>query len=691
MRSRICRILALAFVFAFSIPSDAATPTHLWSQRFGDTAKDVGHAVAVDASGNVFIAGSFQGTADYGGGSLVSAGLADVFLAKYDAGGGHQWSKRFGSTGTDVGWALAVDPSGHVVVTGSFSGTVDFGGGPVMSTGSVNAFAAKYDTNGLHVWSRRLGGSDNETAYAVTADVSGNIIVTGDFVGSADFGGGPLVSAGWRDIFVVKYDANGAHQWSQRFGSGSADTGLAVAVDATGSVFVAGEFQLTVDFGGGSLVAQGMDVFVAKYDANGAHQWSQRFGDAVSSCLGMVADASGRVVLTGFFSNSADFGGGTLTTAGDVDIFLVKFDGNGAHQWSRRFGGASYETGYSVAVDVTGNVFLTGDFRDTVNFGGSDLASAGRGDIFVAKYNASGVHEFSERFGDTGDDTGHRAAVDATGNVIVTGSFDGTVDFGGGPLTSAGASDIFFAKYRCMETRLDIKPGSCPNLLNVHPYTKDRKNSKQPNGVFPVALLGSEEFNVHDVDVSSLRLGGVMPLRHSYEDVSTVPSNGDGCECNDHGADGYMDLTLKFSRAGIIGALGGERGSVELTLTGNLNGGEAFEASDCVWVVNGRDNGDGPSIIPERIDEDTPVTLKPAIPNPFNPVTRISYSLSEARSVRLVVHGVRGERVAMLVSGRMPAGEHVVTWDASGIPNGVYFYRIESGAFIETRKMILLK
>ena len=167
MRSRIYWILALAFVFAFSIPSNAATLTHLWSQRFGDTAADVGHAVAVDASGNVFITGSFRGTDDFGGGPLVSAGEADVFLAKYDANGVHQWSKRFGSSLDDVGWALTVDGSGHVVITGYFNSTVDFGGGPLVSAGWGDSFVVKFDTNGFHVWSERFGGSNVDDAYAI--------------------------------------------------------------------------------------------------------------------------------------------------------------------------------------------------------------------------------------------------------------------------------------------------------------------------------------------------------------------------------------------------------------------------------------------------------------------------------------------------------------------------------------------
>ncbi|MDH3217262.1 MAG: hypothetical protein OEN01_13420, partial [Candidatus Krumholzibacteria bacterium] len=215
---------------------------------------------------NVVVTGDFQGTVDFGGGNLVSAGSTDIFVAKYDASGAHQWSQRFGSTNSDAGYGVAVDASGNVVVTGEFRGTVDFGGGNLVSAGSDDIFVAKYDASGAHQWSQRAGSTNLERGYGVAIDASGNVVVTGPFQGTVDFGGGDLVSAGSTDIFVAKYDASGAHQWSQRAGSTGGDIGQGVAVDASGNVVVTGEFQGTVEFGGGDLVSAGStDIFVAKF------------------------------------------------------------------------------------------------------------------------------------------------------------------------------------------------------------------------------------------------------------------------------------------------------------------------------------------------------------------------------------------------------------------------------------------
>jgi hypothetical protein len=183
----------------------ALTPAHLWSQRFGNSLDDYGYWAAVDGSGNVFVTGKFIGTVDFGGGNLTGAGNYEIFLAKYDAAGVHQWSQRFGSTGADIGYSVAADGLGNVVVTGHFNGTVDFGGGNLISAGGYDIFLAKYDAAGVHVWSKRFGSGNHDIGYSV-ADGSGNVFVTGYFSGTVNFGGGSLVSASFApDIFLAKY------------------------------------------------------------------------------------------------------------------------------------------------------------------------------------------------------------------------------------------------------------------------------------------------------------------------------------------------------------------------------------------------------------------------------------------------------------------------------------------------------
>jgi chitodextrinase len=438
-----------------TVGTSASAGTYRWARAFGDTADDRGRAVAVDASGNVVVTGQFRGTVDFGGGALSAvyvSGLnplayADVFLAKYSATGGHLWSKRLGAHATDSGEAVAVDASGDVVVTGSVGNTVDFGGGPVPSAGGFDLFVAKYaGTTGAYRWARRVGGAADEYSYAVAVDGSGHVVVTGEFTGTVDFGGGPLSSAGDRDVFVAKYaGTDGRHLWSRRLGGALGDVGQAVAVDGAGNVVVTGYFMGTVDFGGGALTSAGdRDIFVARYAAaDGRHLWSRRFGAALTDMGNAVAvDGSGNLVVTGYFKRTVDFGGGPLTTPNDgSDLFIAKYAATGAHLWSRRAGGTNGESGKAVAVDGSGNVTVIGPFLGTVDFGGGPLSSGTMGALFVAHYaGADGAHRWSKGVGGVSTERGQAVAT-AGGSLVLTGSFSGTVDFGGGPRTAVGSND----------------------------------------------------------------------------------------------------------------------------------------------------------------------------------------------------------------------------------------------------------
>jgi cysteine-rich repeat protein len=420
----------------------------VWSRRLGGTSTDVGFDIAVDSAGNVLLTGYFQGTADFGGGPLSSAGGDDVFVVKLDAQGQHLWSRRFGGTGDDSVEDIAVDGAGNVLLTGYFQGTADFGGGPLSSAGPGDIFAVKLDAQGQHLWSRRFGGTGNDSGYGIAVDSADNVLLTGYFQGTADFGGGPLSSAGNNDIFAVKLDAQGQHLSSRRFGGTSNDYGDDIAVDSAGNVLLTGYFQGTADFGGGPLYSAGStDIFAVKLDAQGQHLWSRRLGGTSDDFgAGIAVDSAGNLLLTGYFQGTADFGGGPLYSAGSWDFFAAKLDTQGQHLWSRRFGGTSGDLSASIAVDSAGNVLLTGYFGGTVDFGAGPLASAGSTDIFAVKLDPQGQHLWSRRLGGTSDDFGHGITVDSAGNVLLTGYFAGTVDFGSGPLSSAGGYDVFAVK-----------------------------------------------------------------------------------------------------------------------------------------------------------------------------------------------------------------------------------------------------
>ncbi len=270
--------------------------------------------------------------------------------------------------------------------------------------------------------------------------------------------------------------------------------------------------------------------------------------------------------------------------------------------------------------------------------------------------------------------------------------FDGTwFDIDGDPATGQGGKETQVHWYLGSEgpvafNILDIKPGSCPNPFNAKLFDYVGGDNEHKGGVLPVAILGSDELDVLDVDLSTVRLEGVCPLETGigYEDVSRPVVDGYVCECTSEGPDGYLDLTMKFSSLEIAAAILanepptlGDR--MMLTITGELTDGTQFEANDCIVFVG------------EKKEKTDAPRLLAASPNPFNPVTRLSFYLPQRMHARLAVYDVTGRLVDVLVEGVRDAGEHAIDWNAGGVASGMYFYSLEAGGMRLTEKMVLLR
>jgi hypothetical protein len=370
------------------------------------------------------------------------------------------WSAGFGdATPLDAfGNGIAADGSNNILVTGTFSAGINFGGGPLMAEGVIDGFITKFDPNGKFVWYKQLGYSGAvDVALAVTADAAGNVYATGGFMNHLAFGPGVFVDAptGVEAIYVVKLNSFGNGVWCKEFGSAGSQSGYAIAVDGDGEVLVTGALTGTADFGMGPLTSKGArDVFVLKLDANGSPLWGNQYGDASDQAAGSIAvDAQKNIILAGTFAGSISFGGPTYTAVGTADIYVAKLDPTGAYLWSKQFGDTTGNTSALAVVDPSGDVALAGAYFGSVDFGGDNLISAGDSDLYLAKLAGNdGSHMWSKRFGDANRQESAAIALDAAGNPLLTSSCDGTVDFGGGPLVSAGGpanggEDIFIAKF----------------------------------------------------------------------------------------------------------------------------------------------------------------------------------------------------------------------------------------------------
>src|SRR5438067_966372 len=289
-----------------------------------------------------------------------------------------------------------------------------------------------------------LGRRGGRCRVGVGGDAGGNVVIIGTAVGTVNFGGGPITANGYT-IVVAKFSPAGGHLWSRGFGDSFSNSGNAVAVDPSGNIAVTGAFSGPADFGGGTLFSSGVDVFLAKLSPAGGHVWSRHFGAvlAVHAGNGVACDGSGNVLVTGSFENSIDLGAGWATSFAHKDMFVAKYSPAGGYLWSRLAGGLFDDAGSGIAVDMSGKVVVTGTFQAAVNFGAGSLTSAGRTDIFVARYAADGTPLGAQRFGGADFDAGTAVAVDGGGRPVVTGAYRLGVDFGGTPLAAAGMDDIF--------------------------------------------------------------------------------------------------------------------------------------------------------------------------------------------------------------------------------------------------------
>jgi hypothetical protein len=447
----LCILAALALGTWLGCSDDSTTPSEPqpapvdWAVRGGGASNAYGNGAVTDSAGNVYVAGEFTGTADFGTTTLTDAGSGDVVVVKYAKDGTFRWAVRAGGTGIDDAQAITADSSGNVYITGQFSGTATFGAFPLVSAGSQDIYVAKYDSAGTVLWAKRAGGTSFESGIGIASDRHGNVAVTGFFRDTFMYGSTQLTSAGNADMFVAGYDPLGNVVWAGQAGSTGGDIGQGVAMDASSRAVVTGSFEGTVQFGTNTLVSAGLrDVFVAMYDAAGNVVWAKRGGGASADVgFGAATDRLGDTYVTGYFMESAVFGADTLMDAGNGDLFVVGYDPTGNVIAAERAGGTEWVGGEDIATDPSGNVIVIGRFRGTSVFGGTSLTSAGNDDIFVAKFNSSGAALWAWGTGTTGDDRGFGVAADRTGFIVSTGFFGGTVDFGHTSLTSAGGADMF--------------------------------------------------------------------------------------------------------------------------------------------------------------------------------------------------------------------------------------------------------
>ncbi len=436
-----------------------------WAEKIAGTSDDYGYSVATDADGNIYVCGNFTSSTLTlnNGKTLNSSGGYDAYIAKYNSSGICQWAEKIAGSSNDFAFSIAVDGNGNVYVAGNWNGnsTLTFNNGKTLSntTTSSDAYIAKYNSSGVCQWTEKIAGSSHENVQSIVLDGSGNICLTGSFQSSQlTFNNGKtLTNSGSSDVFITKYNNSGLCQWVEKIAGYGVDAASSIAVDGSGNFYLSGYFSSSTIIlnNGRTLTNSGStDAYLTKYNSNGICQWAEKIaGFSEDNASSIAVDGSGNVYLTGYFISSTLTlnNGKVLTNIGSNDSFIAKYNSNGVCQWADKIAGTSTESSFSIALDESGNAYISGYFSSsTLLFNnGKLLTNSGSDDGYFAKYNSDGICLGADKISGSSSDYARSIAIDKSGYLYITGSYSSsTLTFNNGKtLTNNGSSDAFIAKY----------------------------------------------------------------------------------------------------------------------------------------------------------------------------------------------------------------------------------------------------
>lgn len=646
-----------------------------WVVPTGKRSANLGQAIAIDSSGNIYVTGYFQGTKDFGSISITSSdSINNMFLTKYHPDGSVEWTKHASgglaqsSNGT-YGTGVAVDKFGSVFVVGTFGDKIDFDGNIVTSTssGAWDIFVAKYNSDGTLEWAKSPGDTGTGEANAVAVDSLGNVYVTGVFADKKVFGGVTLSSktSGAWDIFIAKYLPDGSVAWAKSAGGNGNDHSASITIDKKDNVYLTGNIKDGGDFSGVTVTtAGGWDAFVAKYHTDGNLEWVKLGGGSNhESGTGISVDVSGNIYVTGLSSGQSNFGGISLTCTG---MFIASYQQDGNINWVKTPGGISNIWGYGITTDHLANIYLTGYFEGTKIFDTISITSVGNVDLFVTKYHSDGAVEWVKRAGGYGIDEGYAVACDLSNNVYLTGSIfrwehaSGSADFENFSLDSSG---LFLWKIR--------KLGPFIYLPDDSGYARDHKN-------IPILLEKAQ------INPSVFSVASNFKARIAYDNTLLVPENGAVQKGSRFDTVFIQDRLPSSDTIGYVHflvVLGKSTASPMNIVDFHLLDASGNEAPYAVETENGTFHllyGCGDNSLQKFIVTGKTPSITTIAPNPTNGSLHIDIHTTETGRTRLAMMDLLGQQVATICDGPLKPGDHSFNLNCYDLPSGSYFLMMQT-------------
>jgi hypothetical protein len=554
------KLITILAVLLISANSIIQAQDCLWAQSAGGAISDYASSVCSDASGNVYVTGSFYGpTITFGTITLTSGGPIDIFIIKYAPDGTVLWARSAGGASADVGSSISLDVNGNILVTGNFNSTsITFGTITLINgannTGVPDIFIVKYSPDGTVLWANSAGNNGDDSGQSVSTDASGNVYVIGSFSSDSITLGSIILtntSEGEYDIFIVKYSPNGNVLWAKSISGSNDDYGYGISTDTSGYVYVTGNFESpTITFGTTTLtntnagdISNIGDIFIAKFTSDGNVLWANAAGgNEYDKGNSISTDSNGNVYVTGYFtSDTLTIGTTNLISSGigeNKDIFIAKYSTDGSHLWAKSAGGSNTYIDNGISTDANGNVYLTGGFNlPTIAFGTTMLTNTfgGFSDVFIVKYAQDGTVLWAKSAGGNGNDIGKSISVDASSNVYLIGNFfSPTMIIGTTTLTNASNidfMDFFIAKYSGEST--GVTDPFANHLLIVSP--------NPTNSSITINIPALKNSNVTITTLTGTEVGNYNTQNTSTQTIDIS-----------HLASGVYFVSLKSEEGGVV-------------------------------------------------------------------------------------------------------------------------------------------
>ncbi|MBA3664159.1 MAG: T9SS type A sorting domain-containing protein [Bacteroidetes bacterium] len=527
-------------------------------------------------------------------------------------------------------------------------------------------------------WAKAEGLWAYDYGYGTGLDNAGNLYVAGKYELNAIFSGSTVTNHGTNhDIYLAKYTPSGSLMWVQTGGGTLGDYAHAMYCDGSSAVYTAGEIEglnAQITFPGSAITLTCVgdnDLYLSKYDLNGTLLWAKSEGWYGSEkALGITADNTGNVYVCGYFTDTTKFNGVQVNGKGNHDIFIAKYNSSGVFQWVKTAGSVGRDEAKGVKCDASGNVYICGMYSNSAYFNAQTTltCTAGYFDAFVAKYDPSGNMLWIKRGSSDYDDVAWSITMDSQGKIYTAGEFVGYGIFGNQNVTTAGATDAFVACYDASGNEQWVKRAGGSQIDRVRGIGTDGTNLFITGQFGSTASFGSQ--SVTSADSSDIFVSA-MDNTGSFLWTATVGGPADSLE------------TLGYESGNSV--IGDASGNVYAT--GSLLNGGVFSGFNVphytrtdafVTKLNSTPQGIRENYLKENIA---------IYPNPSNGIFNLDVSRYPNETLEVTTYNSMGQKVASVI--HKPSSS--INVDLVSQPNGIYFVEIKTTSRVVDKQKIIVQ